>query len=171
LKRLARSDEPHRDGIMKTRQSTNAFTLLAGVGIGAVLMYFFDPDRGTRRRHMVADQTARSLRKAARRFRDQAENARNHVRGTAAEFRARRRRGDVDDDVLVERVRAELGHHVRHTSAIEVSATGGRVILSGPVLAAELDDVLTTIAGVRGVRGVENLLDVHESAEVSALQG
>ena len=156
---------------MKTRQSTNAFTLLAGIGIGALLMYFFDPDRGTRRRHMVSDQTTRSLRKAARRFRDQAENARNHVRGTAAEFRARRRSGAVDDDVLVERVRAELGHHVRHTSAIEVSASGGRVILSGPVLAGELSDVLITTAAVRGVRGVENLLDVHESADVSALQG
>lgn len=158
---------------MKTRQSTNAFTLLAGIGIGALLMYFFDPDRGTRRRHMVSDQTARSLRKAARRLRDQAGNARNHVRGTAAEFRARRRSGSgsVDDDVLVERVRAELGHHVRHTSAIEVSASGGRVILSGPVLAAELDDVLTTTAAVRGVRRVENLLEIHESADVSALQG
>jgi len=156
---------------MKTRQSTSALTLLAGIGIGAVLMYFFDPDRGTRRRHMVSDQTARSLRKAARRFRDQAETARNHVRGTAAEFRARRRSGAMDDDVLVERVRAELGHHVRHTSAIEVSASGGRVTLSGPVLAEEVDDVLTTTAAVRGVRGVENLLDVHESADVSALQG
>ena len=157
---------------MHTRQSTNAFTLLAGIGIGALLMYFFDPDRGTRRRHMASDQTARSLRKAARRLRDQAEGTRNHVRGAAAELRARRRNEMVDDDVLVERVRAELGHHVRHTGAIEVSASGGRVTLSGPVLAREVGDVLTTIAAVRGVRGVENHLDVHESAgDVPALQG
>lgn len=157
---------------MHTRQSTNAFTLLAGIGIGALLMYFFDPDRGTRRRHTASDQTARSLRKVARRLRDRAESTRNHVRGAAAELRARRRNEMVDDDRLVARVRAELGHHVRHTSAIEVSASGGRVKLSGPVLAREVDDVLTATAAVRGVRGVENQLDVHESAgDVPALQG
>ena len=157
---------------MHSRQSTNTFSLLAGIGIGALIMYFFDPDRGARRRHMASDQTARSLRKAARRLRDQADSTRNHVRGAAAELRARRRSEIVDDDQLVARVRAQLGHRVRHTSAIEVSASGGRVILRGPVLAREVDDVLTTTAAVRGVRGVENHLDVHESAgDVSALQG
>lgn len=157
---------------MRTRQSTNALALLAGIGIGAALMYFFDPDRGTRRRHMVSDQASRSLREAVRRLRDQAANTRNQVRGTAAEFRGRRRDEPVDDDRLVARVRAELGHHVRHTGAIEVRASGGRVFLTGPVLARELDDVLTTTAAVRGVRGVENQLDVHESAgDVPALQG
>jgi hypothetical protein len=45
-------------------------------------------------------------------------------------------------------------------------------MLSGSVLAREMDDVLTTTAAVRGVRGVENHLDVHESAGTSpALQG
>ena len=67
-----RGDESHREGLKHTLQWTNAFALLAGIGIGALLMYFFDPGRGTRRLHMASDQTASSLREAARRLRDQA---------------------------------------------------------------------------------------------------
>ena len=154
------------------RASNSPLALLAGIGLGAALMYFFDPDRGTRRRHLASDQTGRSLRKMARRFRDQAGSARNHVRGTAVELGARFRDEQIDDDVLVSRVRAELGHHVRHTSAIEVTATDGSIVLSGPVLANELDDVVRTAAAVRGVRGVESRLDVRQSAgNTPALQG
>lgn len=155
-----------------TRASTNSLALLTGLGLGAALMYFFDPDRGTRRRHVAADQTGRSLRKVARRLRDQAADTRNHVRGTAVELGARLRDEQIDDDVLVARVRAELGHHVQHTGAIEVSAANGRIVLSGPVLAGELSEVMRAVTGVRGVRGVENRLDVRQNADgVPALQG
>ena len=155
-----------------TRASTNPLALLAGLGIGAALMYFLDPDRGTRRRHLASDQAGHSLRKMGRRLRDQAGNARNHARGTAVELGARFRDEEIDDDVLVARVRAELGHRVRHTSAIEVNAIDGHIILSGPVLLNELDDVLRTAAAVRGVRGVESRLDVRRTAgDTPALQG
>lgn len=154
------------------RASNNPLALLAGLGLGAALMYFFDPDRGTRRRHLASDQAGRSLRKIARRFRGQAGGARNHVRGAAVELGSRFRDEQIDDDVLVSRVRAQLGHRVRHTSAIEVTALDGCVVLSGPVLATEFDDVLRTTTAVRGVRGVENRLDVRQSAgDTPALQG
>jgi len=155
-----------------TRVPTNPLALLAGLGLGAALMYFFDPDRGTRRRHLASDQAGRSLRKMARRLHDQAQNARNHARGKAVELGARLHEEQIDDDVLVARVRAELGHHVQHTSAIEVSAADGRIILSGPVLADELNDVTRTVTAVRGVRGVENRLEVRQSAgNTPELQG
>ena len=155
-----------------TRASNHPLALLAGLGLGAALMYFLDPDRGTRRRHLAQDQAGHSLRKMARRLRDQAGTARNHAQGKALELGARFRGEEIEDEVLVARVRADLGHHVRHTGAIEVRSKGGRVVLSGPVLAAELDDVLRTAAAVRGVRGVENRLDVRASAgDTPALQG
>jgi len=48
----------------------------------------------------------------------------------------------------------------------------GTVTLRGPILANEIDTILTTVRGVRGVVGVTNALEPHESAEgVPALQG
>jgi osmotically-inducible protein OsmY len=155
-----------------TRGSNHPLALLAGLGLGAALMYFLDPDRGTRRRHLASDQAGRSLRKIARRLRDQASNARNHARGKAVELGARLRDERLDDDVLVARVRAALGHRVRHTGAIEVTASDGAVMLRGPVLAVEADDVIRTVAAVRGVRSIENRMNVRASADdLPALQG
>ena len=155
-----------------TRASNNPLALLAGLGLGAALMFFLDPDRGIRRRHLASDQAGRSLRKAARRLRDEATRAKDHAQGTALELGARFRGDSADADVLVARVRAELGHRVRHAGAIEVTAVDGRIILSGPVLADELDDAMRTVAAVRGVRGVDNQLDVRPCAgDLPALQG
>jgi osmotically-inducible protein OsmY len=53
-----------------------------------------------------------------------------------------------------------------------VTAENGRVILRGAVLRDELDDVLTAVRGVRGVRDVENQLDVRDAAASEpSLQG
>jgi len=78
----------------------------------------------------------------------------------------------VTDEVLVERVRARLGHVVSHPRSIEVTANQGRVTLRGPVLAREVDDLLRAVASVRGVSGVENRLEVHpQPGDVPGLQG
>jgi uncharacterized membrane protein len=69
-------------------------------------------------------------------------------------------------------VRAELGRVSRHPGAIEVSSNQRVVTLSGPILASEVDKVLSHITHVRDVRRVDNQLEVHESAQdVPALQG
>jgi uncharacterized membrane protein len=73
---------------------------------------------------------------------------------------------------LVERVRAKLGRVASHPRAISVAARDGRVTLSGPILASEVDDVISAAQSVRGVTDVENELDVYaEAGDVSALQG
>lgn len=147
-------------------------TLLTSIGIGAGLMYFFDPARGDRRRALVRDQ-AYSLRDRS----DEAINIamvdlRNRLRGVLAEGMARLSDQDAPDWLLEERVRAELGRATSHASAIEVQADGGKVILTGPILANEVDYLIRHVSRVRGVKGVENRLTVHETAEgVSGLQG
>jgi hypothetical protein len=79
---------------------------------------------------------------------------------------------DVDDATLIERVRARLGRVCSHPRAITVDAAEGNVTLRGPVLSSELDNLLATVAAVRGVRSVSNELDSHASAEgVPSLQG
>lgn len=141
-------------------------TLLAGIGIGAALMYFLDPARGARRRHLVGDKALRAGRVAQREAADLADDARNRARGLVSETRGRLQDETLTDDQLVARVRAELGHHVEHARAIEVvaDADSGTVTLRGPVLAQELPKIVATVGAVRGVSRVENQLDVQAAA-------
>jgi len=66
------------------------------------------------------------------------------------------------DSVLAARVRAKLGRIVSHPHAIEVIARNGHVVLSGPVLAREVDRLLAAIETIRGVTDMENCLEIHE---------
>jgi len=45
-----------------------------------------------------------------------------------------------------------------------VRAESGRVILSGPILADEADDLIRRISRVPGVRSIESQLDLHADA-------
>ena len=79
---------------------------------------------------------------------------------------------DPSNEVLCDRVRAEMGRHVSHPGAIEVSAHDSTVILSGPILADEVDELLCAVQSVRGGACVEDHLEVHDRAgNISALQG
>src|SRR5262245_54231402 len=139
--------------------------LFAGTGIGAALMYYFDPDRGTRRRSMMRDRVNRA-RSRARRSADAAmKDVTNRTRGTFAELRSAIAPQFVPDEVLVERVRSKLGRCVSHPSSIQVSAHDGRVALSGSILASEVHHVLLAVEGIRGVTGVSNSLNVNEESE------
>jgi osmotically-inducible protein OsmY len=148
---------------MQNDRTSSTFSLLAGLGIGAALMYFLDPERGTRRRHVAADK-ARSALRSGRQARDIAIDARNRARGIAAELQGRVRDDRVTDDRLVARVRSQLGHHVERARAIEVVADGGTVTLRGTALADELPELLASVKSVRGVERVDNQLDVSATA-------
>jgi hypothetical protein len=96
----------------------------------------------------------------------------NRARGLKEEIRSRANEGEVDDSVLEERVRARLGHVADHPSAISVASDHGRITLSGDILQWELNHVLEGIAGVPGVKSIENRILVHDSAEnIPSLQG
>lgn len=151
---------------------SNIFSTIKGAGAGIVLMYFLDPDRGRRRRALVRDQLVRvwtDLRFAT----DVTEHdLRNRARGVLAEAMAVVSREGVPDHVLVERVRANIGRVVRNARAIKVDADGGRIFLSGPILARDVAAVLLQAGSTRGVKQVENNLEIHEtSASVPGLQG
>lgn len=144
---------------LEPRRSSNArMALLAGIGIGAAVMYFLDPDRGTRRRHVLADKARRGLRVTGRELHDAAENAKNHTKGKVLELQHRMTEDAVDDERLVERVRAELGHRVERARAIEVSAENGRVTLTGALPYDQIERATQTAAAVRGVREIDNRL-------------
>ncbi len=65
------------------------------------------------------------------------------------------------DDVLEKRVRAEMGHVIRHPHKVVVTADAGWVELRGDVLPDEKEELLTVIEGIPGVFGVQDHLEEH----------
>ena len=146
--------------------------VLVGMGIGALLLFIADPRAGRRRRALATDQFVRASRKTRDALDATARDVANRTTGIVAAARARWTDERVDDRQLLERVRAKLGRACSHPRAIDVDVADGTVTLRGPILANEIDTILTTVRGVRGVVGVTNALEPHESAEgVPALQG
>ena len=141
----------------------NGPTLLLGAAVGGVLIYMLDAE-GRQRRKLAREKTARASRRTARTLEKRARDVRNRAQGLVAETRSRLTRDDANDEKLVARVRAQLGHHVGRASTIDTSAEDGTVTLRGSVLAAELGDVLACVRAVRGVRSVRNELAVYEDA-------
>jgi uncharacterized membrane protein len=96
----------------------------------------------------------------------------HRTRGSIFEAAGTWREGTVDDHILEQRVRAELGHVCSHPGAVEVSCQGGIVTVVGPVLGAEHRTVVRRLSRVRGVQQVEDRLEEHQPAErLPALQG
>jgi len=145
---------------------------LTGMVLGAGAMYLFDPDRGARRRSLLRDRGVHAGHKLSDGLSATTQDARNRLRGTAAELRARFRHEMVADEILHERVRSAIGRAVAYPGAVRVTATQGRITLQGEVLEDDVEDLIKQVEGVRGVDDVENQLTVHRSAEgVSSLQG
>jgi len=144
------------------KPSNHKLTWLGGIGIGAALMYFLDPTRGARRRHLLKDQATSAARSGREQLRKAAGNAKNHALGLVHELRGRVAElatGDgVLDDVLVARVRAALGHHVRNAAAVEVAVLGRTAILRGRVDGDQVENAVRSVGKVRGVWRVENQL-------------
>jgi uncharacterized membrane protein len=153
-------------------RNNGVLTLLGGAAAGAGLMYLLDPDRGNRRRALLRDKAVRAEHVGAsagdKAFRD----LRNRAVGVIAQTLGTLRREAVADEKLLQRVRTKLGRCSTHPHAIKAAVRDGHVRLSGPILAEEVDCVLKGAWSVRGVRSVEDRLEVHEQpGDVASLQG
>jgi uncharacterized membrane protein len=146
--------------------------IMVGAGMGAGLMYLCDPQIGRRRRALARDKLIHMGHRIDDAVDVTSRDLTNRAVGLWAEMRSSFASDEVSDEVLAERVRAQLGGLVSHPGALEVRAEQGRVILSGPALRDEVDHLLSGVAAVRGVRHVENRLSVHDEAGgVPGLQG
>ncbi len=150
----------------------NYRALLAGAGLGTALMFLLDPDRGARRRALARDKLIRGSRLARAGAGRTARDMAHRASGMLHEVRASRHLEDVSDDILIGRVRAKLGRVCSHPHAIEVAAHDGEVTLRGLILASEVDTLISSVAGVRGVSSVCDELRARESSDgVPSLQG
>jgi hypothetical protein len=146
--------------------------MLTGASFGAGVMYILDPEVGRRRRALLKDQFESLPKTAQQEASVTARDLWNRSIGFFSEARARLFDNKTSDAVLVDRVRSKLGFFVRHPSAIQVQAQDGRIILSGPVLSDEVQQLIDGVCSVRGVRDVENRLEIHsEPSNVPGLQG
>jgi len=144
----------------------------AGLGIGTVVMYMLDPDRGNRRRAVLRDKLAYATKKTGKGIEITARDLRNRAQGIAASIQSKFTSAEIDDAVLVDRVRSKLGRIVSHPGAIKVASEIGNVTLSGPILEAEVDNLLSCLKQIQGVNEVVNNLEVHkEAGNHPALQG
>ena len=146
---------------------------LASLGVGAGVMYLADPQEGRRRRARLRDVAVRTSHVVEAAAGTASRDVENRVTGLLARTRASLTAQPTPiDDVLAARVRARIGRLVSHPGAIDVKATAGRIALSGPVFAAEIEQLLDGVREVPGIAQVENHLEPHaEPADIPALQG
>jgi len=146
--------------------------IVIGAALGGAAMYFFDPDKGRRRRALVRDQAVKAS-TDARDFVNKGKRDLVH-RGAVVRGRVRSlfKRRSATDEVLVERVRSAMGRHVAHPGAVDVTAASGHVTLTGSILSHEHDELIEGVNAVAGVRDVIDRLNVYEKAQgISELQG
>jgi uncharacterized membrane protein len=145
------------------------FMMIAGTGIGAGLMYFFDPDKGRRRRALAHDKWLHAVNKTADAIEVTARDIRNRSLGMVA---GSRRLLTSPGGSLEERVRTEIGLTVSHPHSIRSEIQGDTVVLTGPLLEREVEPLLARISALPGVAGIDDRLEVHkEPGNVSGLQG
>jgi uncharacterized membrane protein/uncharacterized protein YwbE len=147
--------------------------ILSSAAIGALAMYFLDPQGGRRRRARTRDKVDHAARRLRGAYDVTLRDTQHRVAGLKAMSRRLLRREDAADEAtLTGRVRAVLGRYVSHPHAIDVTVSGGEVALSGPILAEEVARLLGAVKRVPGVVRVSNQFVVHDDpSHVSALQG
>jgi hypothetical protein len=147
-------------------------SVLGTAGLGAGLMFLLDPDMGTRRRAILRDKLMSFTRLAAWAADKTSRDLKNRIYGTVVSTRSRFTDTPVSDDVLVERVRSQLGRAISHPHAIHVTAKDGEVTLSGEILSEEISDLNRSVPLVKGVKHIDNRLTTYKRPEeISTLQG
>ncbi len=119
-------------------------------------MFVLGRQRAQHRRGRGVRRLSRLLRRRARNLMASADRL---IRG------GRRRQSEW----LAARVRTKLERIIARPHGIEVTVEDGRVLLSGPILAGELDPLLSTVWRVPGVGQVDARVELYESpAEIAA---
>lgn len=154
--------------IIVIRQAPAVSRTVSAAGLGAVggmvTEYLFDPELGHSRRVRLRDKGVHLTHQFRNGIRAVVCDVRNRGRGVVGVVRYRATGRKVDDEVLHERVRAELGRYVRHPHAVEVGVESGHVTLSGDVLEEESRRARRAVASIPGVKGVDANWTAHRDA-------
>jgi osmotically-inducible protein OsmY len=136
--------------------------LLALIGLGAALTYFFDPQQGRRRRALAKDQVAAFFRRRARKAEQLGRATTAQAEGLVQKVKHRQEepKPQPDDVTLARKVESEIFRDPDVPKGrINVNAENGKVVLRGEVEQPELiRDLEERARRVQGVQDVENLL-------------
>lgn len=140
---------------------------LTGLALGTTWAYFFDPQSGNRRRSILRDQVRANIRRSMQWFDKALRDLAHRIEGGIAEIEGLADFSTSADSILVERIRARLGHVASHPRLIEVECHEGCVTLKGHAPAAEIDRIVLCATMTHGVRSVDSELDSELGPEVS----
>lgn len=130
----------------------------AGVGIGALGMYLLDPDRGRRRRILVRDKAAKTYKESVDMVAKAEEDLLNRAKGVLSEVKSTLAQEEVEDNVLLARIRSRMGHILRNPQGLNVTVKEGKVGLTGVIPHREYHPLLACIRHTPGVKGLDNKL-------------
>jgi uncharacterized membrane protein len=150
---------------------SHVWSSLLAAAAGAGLMYFLDPQAGATRRARARQRSARGAHRSRAALSTAGRDLAHRTRGLAHQVAGTWTEKAVDDEILCERVRAELGHVCSHPGAIQVSSRGGIVALTGHILRPEQRRLIRRLRRVPGVQRIEDGLDAHDpDTNLPALQ-
>ncbi len=141
---------------------------LALVGIGAGLMYLFDPVRGRTRRAQAKDQAAglarRQIRQASRAASQQIHYTEGRLEGAVARATGAGTFHPESEVDLREHLRQVIAELDFPTTDVTVDVADGVATLRGQVATAEqMEGVALAVAGVAGVDRVESFLHLPDT--------
>jgi gas vesicle protein len=149
----------------RTTWPRRLFWLAVGAGAGVLGAYLGDPDRGQARRAQLSDQAAARSREVTEQVTTQAKVAADKARGAAIEGVTDRLPDHPESDphLLEQRIKSEVLGHRDDTDQVVLRVDGpGIVALKGTIPSATAEsELLTAVAGVRGVTDVSSELTVR----------
>lgn len=145
---------------------------LAGSFVGSLAGLLFDPARGNYRRALIRDKGISFKRSATKYAGKFSRDLQNRITGFKANFEKAKQGEEVDDETLKERVRSDFGRYISHPRAITASVRDGVVTFTGQILRHEVNELLTRVANISGVKEVINNLEVYNrDNNIPGLQG
>lgn len=147
---------------LRARNGPPPAGLAVSAGLGAVLAYFLDPDRGRSRRAQTADRLAGLMRRGARRV----GRGVRYVRATLAGLAERRGREDSNerewpnDATLAHKVESEVFRDPTVPKGrMNINAEDGVVFLRGVAESRDqIERIIAATLAVDGVREVQSRL-------------
>jgi osmotically-inducible protein OsmY len=132
---------------------------------GVAAMYFLDPATGRRRRTQVRDQGVAAGHDLEDFARAKSKRVVDHAQGALARTRSRLSTEPVDDQQLHEQIRTRLGRLVERPGEVKVDVNDGHVVLRGKAAPAEIEDLMATIAAMRGVTDIDSRLSADDGSQ------
>ncbi len=139
--------------------------LVGGLVAGASIMFILDPERGRTRRALARDKVGSMVLHTSTTAGKNVRNLRNHAKGMMHNAPSLVGRNGTSNIDLSNQIRAGLANLLPENESVHVTVHNGRVTLSGPILAGDVQKVVEGVAMVPGVSGVDNRMTVYQSPE------